>query len=400
MVVLDLDRFSQINDSLGRECGDALLQVTARRLHRVMRKDETVARLSADSFGLTLRGTAEEITDQVSERILKCLEEPFVVDRQVRMSGRAGIALAPQDGADASTLFANAEAALKHAQAARDPYRLYSPSINSSVSRRVSMETRLRNAIDQEEFLLHFQPKFDAVTRRVSGVEASLRWQDPEEGLVSPANFIPVLEDTGLIAPVGSQIVSLALAARRYWAQLGIDVPRIAINVSAVQFRGGDFLTDLRIALSRAGVDGSCLEIEITESVLVKDDGGATIETLRELRAMGITIAVDDFGTGYSSLQYLAELPIDKVKIDRSFVADDVRAAEERGDRRHHRVPRAHARAHGGRGRRGDGGAGLRAEGAGLRRAAGLSARPAAGSGDRRRSARAPAGGSARLLIQ
>jgi diguanylate cyclase (GGDEF)-like protein len=321
VVVVDLDRFSQINDSLGRDCGDALLQVTGRRLRRVLRRGETVARLSADSFGLTLSGTPDEIVEQVASRILHCLQEPFVVDRQVRVSGRAGIALAPAVGADAATLFANAEAALKHAQSAREPYRLYSPSINSSVARRVSMETRLRNAIDQQQFLLHFQPKFSAATRRVTGLEALLRWQDPEEGLVSPAGFIPVLEDTGLMVPVGLQIVELALAARRRWLQEGVDAPRIAINVSGVQFRRGDFVAGLRGALERAGVDGSCLEVEITESVLVGDDGETTIATLRELREMGITIAVDDFGTGYSSLQYLAELPIDKVKIDRSFVA-------------------------------------------------------------------------------
>jgi diguanylate cyclase (GGDEF)-like protein len=321
VVVVDLDRFSQINDSLGRECGDALLQVTGRRLRRVLPRGEIVARLSADSFGMTVRGTAEGILEQVSARILHCLQEPFVVDRQVRVSGRAGVAFAPPEGIDAASLFANAEAALKHAQAAREPYRLYSPSINSSVARRVSMETRLRNAIDQRQFVLHFQPKFSAATRRITGVEALLRWQDPEEGLVSPAGFIPVLEDTGLMVPVGMQIVELALAARRHWHQAGLTPPRIAINVSGVQFRRGDFVAGLRAALEHAGVDGSCLEVEITESVLVGDDGETTIATLRELREMGITIAVDDFGTGYSSLQYLAELPIDKVKIDRSFVA-------------------------------------------------------------------------------
>ncbi|MET0293327.1 MAG: EAL domain-containing protein, partial [Steroidobacteraceae bacterium] len=321
VVVLDLDRFSQINDSLGRECGDALLQITARRLRRVLRRDETVARLSADSFGLTLTGTTDDIVEQLSSRILNCLQEPFVVGRLVRVSARAGLALAPQDGTDAHTLFANAEAALKHAQAGREPYRLYSPSINSNVAQRISMETRLRNAIDRREFVLHFQPKVSATTRRVTGVEALVRWQDPNEGLMAPASFISLLEDTGLMVPVGAQVVELALAARRQWQEQGIDVPRIAVNVSAVQFRRTDFVSSLRAALHASGADGSALEIEITESVLIGDDGDSIIATLTELRAMGITIAVDDFGTGYSSLQYLAELPIDKLKIDRSFVA-------------------------------------------------------------------------------
>jgi EAL domain-containing protein (putative c-di-GMP-specific phosphodiesterase class I) len=237
----------------------------------------------------------------------------------VQLAAKTGIAVYPADGMDADALIRNAEAALKRAKETGERYLFYAPNINARVSEQVELEHRLRKAVERGELFLHFQPKLDLVTRRIVGLEALMRWQAPEGGLVSPAKFVPVLEQTGLILEAGRQAIAKASAAYREWQARGLTPPRVAVNVSALQLRRRSFAADIRGALGEEAGDGGGLDLEITESLLMNEID-ESIRKLREVRAMGISIALDDFGTGYSSLAYLSKLPIDLLKIDRGFV--------------------------------------------------------------------------------
>ncbi|MFL6624381.1 MAG: EAL domain-containing protein [Sulfurifustis sp.] len=328
VVVVDLERFTQINDTLGRHVGDILLRTVAERLTAVCPEPCTVARIGADTFAIALAdlGDGAEVADVLNERIFEALHRPCRVDEgEVRLSARAGIALYPNDGADAATLFKNAEAALKQARASGERYLYYSREINASVAEKLALETRVRQAVERREFVLHYQPKVDIRDGRVIGLEALLRWSDPHAGLVLPERFIGVLEETGLILDVGEWVLDQALADYRGWRDGGLDPPRIAVNVSPRQLKQPDFAERVRRAIERRGVGPGSLEIELTET-LIMEDIDTNIETLKRISDIGVSIAVDDFGTGYSSLRYLAKLPVDALKIDRSFIltmADD-----------------------------------------------------------------------------
>jgi diguanylate cyclase (GGDEF)-like protein/PAS domain S-box-containing protein len=318
LVLNDLERFKAINDTLGQQVGDRVLQEVARRLQDAAGDIHRVARVGANLFALMFKqaGAAEA----VARRIETLFSAPFAIEgREVRLAAKAGIAVFPDDGADADALFRNAEAALKRAKETGERYLFYAPEINARVSEQVDLENRLRKAVDQGELFLHFQPKFDLATRKIVGVEALMRWRSPDGGLISPAKFVPVLEQTGLIFEAGQQVLAAAKRTYHGWKTRGLNAARIAVNVSALQLRRKSFVADVRAALGSVDADGGGVDLELTESLLMTEVD-ESIAKLRELRDLGLRMALDDFGTGYSSLAYLSKLPLDTLKIDRSFV--------------------------------------------------------------------------------
>jgi len=332
VVLIDIERFRDLNDTLGRACGDDILRLVARRLTDIVPDPNHLARLNADCFALIVRENASgtEVVNLLERRLNPHLSEPTSIQgREVRLSAKAGIAIFPSDGTSADLLLRNAETALKNAKETKAHYLFYTAEMNRRTAEKFSIETRLRGALEQEQFQLHYQPKYDLRSGRIVGLEALLRWQEPGVGLVLPGTFIPVLEETGLIVEVGNWVVRRALAQHREWRQAGIAPPRIAVNVSQLQLRQKDFVADLQQQL---GPDtGHALEIEITESLFMEGmDRDAARGKLSILRDAGLTVAIDDFGTGYSSLSYIAQLPIDTLKIDRSFVTDMTSSASHR----------------------------------------------------------------------
>jgi EAL domain-containing protein (putative c-di-GMP-specific phosphodiesterase class I) len=281
-------------------------------------------------FALVLRGarTAAEVNRTLDAIVAACFAEPFRVgSEQLRIVCHAGVALFPGDGIDADGLLRNAEAALRRSKRSGDRIVFYAPEMNARVAEALAIETSLRRAIDQREFVLHYQPKIDLASVRITGVEALIRWRDPDKGLIPPAHFMPVLEETGMIVEVGRWVVEQAFIDLRTWAAHGISVPRVAVNVSAIQLQGKNFVDGVIEEIRRGGDLPEWLELEITESVVmgnVEDN----IRKLSILRGMGVTVAIDDFGTGYSSLSYLSKLPLDSLKIDRSFVSRMTGSAE------------------------------------------------------------------------
>ncbi len=321
LVLMDLERFKAINDTLGSQAGDRVLQVVAQRLQKTAGDVNRLARLGSDVYAVMFPSIsgAEEVARDI-EQAAKSFGAPLDVGGQeIRLAAKAGIAVYPDDAGDADTLFRNAEASLKRAKQTGDRYLFYAPHINARVSEQVELEHRLRRAVERGELFLHYQPKVDLVTRRVAGLEALMRWKAPDGTLVSPAKFIPILEQTGLIFEAGQHVFATASAMHRQWRARGLNAPRIAVNVSALQLRRRSFVDDVRAALGAAAADGGGLDLEITESLLMAEVE-ESIRKLRELRELGLRIALDDFGTGYSSLAYLAKLPLDALKIDRGFV--------------------------------------------------------------------------------
>lgn len=321
LVITDLERFKAINDALGQEAGDALLKAVSQRLRNAAGDVGRVARVGSNIFALVFpHGSAEGVAHGLEAA--NVFGSPFELNgAEIHVTAKTGIAVFPNDGDDADALFANAEAALKRAKEMGERYLFYAPEINARVSEQVELEHRLRKALDNGELFAHFQPKLDLATRQMVGVEALMRWLGPDGKPVSPMRFIPVLERTGLILEAGQQL--LAAAARQYaaWRAKGLAAPRIAVNVSAVQLRRRSFVQDVGQALGKVDAEGGGVDLEITESLLMTEID-QSIAKLRELRAMGLRMALDDFGTGYSSLAYLSRLPIDTLKIDRSFVRD------------------------------------------------------------------------------
>ncbi|MFZ5542327.1 MAG: sensor domain-containing protein [Pseudomonadota bacterium] len=319
VLVLDIERFKRINDTLGRHAGDQVLQALAQRLRRDL-PEALLARVGADRFAIVFDQARQDadIARELEERLHAWLDEPAQVGgTELRIACKLGIALHPDDGSEADALFSHAEAALKRAKATGDRYVFYAEQMSERIAEQLALENKLRRAIEREEFALHYQPKVDAATRRLVGVEALIRWASPELGLVSPAQFVPLLEETGLILEVGAWALRRAVLDQRAWREQGLPVPRVAVNVSAIQLRKPDFVETVRAALQ--GEQRCELDIEITES-LVMQDIEANIAKLGALRALGSEVAIDDFGTGYSSLAYLAKLPVQALKIDRSFV--------------------------------------------------------------------------------
>jgi diguanylate cyclase len=321
LFLADLDRFSQVNELFGRHVGDRLLASVAERLRETVPEPNHVGRVGADSFavGVSVLKTETEAATILRERILAPLTKPFVIDGQeVRVSARAGGAMYPADGDSGEMLFRSAEAALMGARESGARFLFYSPQMNSRVAEDLSLEQKLRVATERREFLLHYQPKVDAKSGELVGLEALLRWQSPN-GLVPPNRFIRVLEESELILDVGRWVIEKSLEDYRAWEAGGLRPVPIAVNVSPIQLRYGDFPDMVLSVLGSALAKDSPIEIEITESVLMADIEVNT-ERLRALNDKGVKIAIDDFGTGYSSLRYLAKLPVDTLKIDRSFV--------------------------------------------------------------------------------
>lgn len=324
LIWLNIDRFKNINDTLGRHAGDALIKLVAHRLAQVLGSRDRLARMGADQFGviLTYRHAPSEVAHLVNEQIFPSMERAFLVEgKDLYLTSRAGIALFPDDGQDADMLFANAEAASRAAGVAKGRYQFYAASMNARVRSQLDIESRLHRALENNEFILHYQPKVSLSDGRLTGMEALIRWNDPEKGLVSPTVFIPVLEETGMIIDVGRWVMEQAIADHDEWHAMGLNPPRIAVNVSAVQMRHSKFQGLVEKALKGRRNTASFLDIEITESLFMEDIE-TNVQRLRALRDLGIRLAVDDFGTGYSSLSYLKRFPIDYLKIDQSFVRD------------------------------------------------------------------------------
>jgi EAL domain-containing protein (putative c-di-GMP-specific phosphodiesterase class I) len=286
-----------------------------------VRSFDEVAHLGADHFALLLTAVkgADEVARILEDQRHACFGDAFLIaGSDFKAAAKFGIALYPDDGDDAEALFRNAEAALKAAKASGEKYLFYSRQMNARVTERLSLENRLRRAVEQEEFVLHYQPKVERETGRMTGVEALIRWNDPAGGLVPPGEFIPLLEETGLILEVGAWALRRAVRDHGDWLARGLAAPRIAVNVSAIQLRQSDFVAVVRQSLA-AGPTPPGIDIEITESLIMEDIEG-NIAKLNAIRDMGLNIAIDDFGTGYSSLAYLARLPLSTLKIDRAFI--------------------------------------------------------------------------------
>ena len=322
LVLIDLERFKAINDTLGQQAGDRVLQAVAQRLESAAGDINRLARLGSNLFAVLVRqfSGAAEVARRLEQVSAQVFGTPFALDaREARLAAKAGIAVFPDDGADADALLRNAEASLKRAKETGEAYLFYAPHINARVSEEVELERRLRNAVEQGELFLHFQPKVDLVTRRIVGLEALMRWTSPDGVLVPPVTFIPVLEQTGLILEAGRQAIAAATGAYRRWHAQGLEPPRIAVNVSQLQLRRKTFVEDVCAALRAENADGGGVDLEITESLLM-NDVDESIRKLAALRDFGLRISLDDFGTGFSSLAYLSRLPLDALKIDRAFV--------------------------------------------------------------------------------
>jgi len=326
LMFLDLDRFKPINDSLGHAAGDRMLKEVAERLNQCVSDSDTVARMGGDEFTLLLpalgnREVALKRAIQVAEQILASLARPFTLEgREFFVTASIGVALSPQDGAELSQLMKNADTAMYHAkEMGKNNFQFYQAEMNARALERLELESDLRRAIELNEFVLHYQPQFTGDGRRLTGAEALLRWQHPRRGLIPPAEFVPVLEELGLIAQVGDWLLAEACRQLKRWHREKVRVPKVSVNLSARQFADGQLGTRIAGILMETGIPPACLELELTESILMSDVSEA-MHILSGLKRLGLAIAVDDFGTGYSSLNYLKQFPIDVLKIDRSFV--------------------------------------------------------------------------------
>jgi len=320
--LIDLERFKKLNDSLGRSAGDALLKQVAEWLAQNAENVNLVARLDADHFAVVLPKVMYEanVARVLEKTIVAFMKHEFSLNDAVyRMAAKIGVAVFPDDGTDAETLFNNAEAALKKAKASRDRYLFYAQKMTETVALSLGIENRLRRALERDEFVLHYQPKVNIVSGKVTGAEALIRWNDPVSGLTLPGRFIPLLEETGLIHDVGRWALRKAIEDYQRWRKTGLPAVRIAVNVSPLQLRNQNFVAEIQQAVSVAKDAAAGLQLEITESVIMQDVDHS-IGSLLAIRELGVTIAIDDFGTGFSSLNYLAKLPVDTLKIDRSFV--------------------------------------------------------------------------------
>src|SRR5665213_2898921 len=320
VLYIDIDEFKSVNDTLGHLIGDELLKSVAVSLSSCTRGDDFVARLGGDEFAVvqTAVKTDAEVSD-LAARIFNAIRAPYeCLGHQVTTDASIGVALAPQHGTDLHQILKNADMAMYAAKSAgRRTYRFFEPDMDAQVKERRLLEMDLRQAISDGALEVYYQPCVDLQSNRITGCEALLRWRHPERGMVSPAEFIPIAEDTGLINQIGEWVLTTACAEATTWPE---DI-RLAVNVSPVQFKSGTLALKIVGALAASGLAASRLELEITEAVLIRDDDAA-LAILHQLRDIGVRIALDDFGTGYSSLSYLQRFPFDKIKIDRCFIAD------------------------------------------------------------------------------
>ena len=332
VLALNLERFRAINETFGMNGGDALLRQFAARVNQLISETSTVARIGADEFAIAVPDIrdAETAAELLNKRLLALWAEPFpVADQLIRVSAKVGIALYPDDGRDATTLLLNAEAALANTRKSGDRYLFYAPAMNARIAAKLDLENRLRSALLEDQFVLHYQPKVAIDSGCILGVEALIRWNAPDLGLVSPGEFIPLLEETGLILEVGRWAMSQAARDYRMWCAQHPQPPKVAVNVSALQLREKDFVAMVAEVVATDASLSAGLEVEITESLIMQDID-EHIPKLAAIRELGLTIAIDDFGTGYSSLNYLAKLPATTLKIDRSFIVDMLRSRESR----------------------------------------------------------------------
>ena len=331
VIFLDLDRFKYINDSLGHATGDKLLQSISRRLLASVRGSDTVSRQGGDEFVILLSEiTHPEDAATSARKILLSLSAPCSIQgNDLHISGSIGISVYPEDGNDAETLIKNADTAMYHAkESGRNNFQFFKADMNRRAVERQSLESSLHRALERKEFLLHYQPKVNIDTGEITGVEALVRWQPPDRGLVPPAQFVPIAEDCGLILHIGNWVLREACRQARAWQDAGLPPLPISVNVSAVEFRDKGFVEGVRAVLAETGLEARYLELELTEGVLMHDAESAAL-VLQELKSMGVHLAVDDFGTGYSSLSYLRQFPIDVLKIDRSFIEQITSNPEE-----------------------------------------------------------------------
>lgn len=345
---LDLDEFKKINDTFGHAAGDELLVEVSQRLQKHLRKSDTIgrpgevisfvhplarehfARLGGDEFTLIIPNLSDnKFSTTVAEKVVKLFKEPFhIAGKEMYISTSIGIAIYPDSGHDVETLLKNADTAMYNAKnMGKNTFRYYSPSMNSKAMERINLENKMRRAIQNEEFLLHYQPLYEIQTGRLAGAEALIRWNSKEMGMVSPADFIPLAEETGMIIPIGKWVIRTACAQARKWHIQGFDDLRIDINLSPRQFYDASLVDKIKSTLETTGIDPGLVELEITESAMMHDSD-KMLHILNRLKETGLKISLDDFGTGYSSLTYLKKFPIDTLKIDQSFI----RGADLKGD--------------------------------------------------------------------
>jgi diguanylate cyclase (GGDEF)-like protein len=332
VMFIDLDRFKTINDSLGHLTGDFLLKEVAGRLCRAVRASDTVARLGGDEFVVLVPGVVgPEDCTQVAEKIIEVLNAPFPYEgRILHISPSIGICMYPDHGPDVATLMRNADAAMYHAKAAgRNTYQYFTERMNEAAARHFELESSLRGALADGQFELYYQPIMDGTTRRVHAMEALLRWHRPEQGMVGPDEFIPILEESGMIIGVGEWVLRSACEQVMAWQRQGLRAVPVAVNLSARQFTQRGLGATVRRIVEETGIDPRLLELEITETTLMQS-GGNTLEVLEEMNRMGVGLSIDDFGTGYSSLAYLKRFPVHKIKVDRAFVRELEASAEDR----------------------------------------------------------------------
>jgi diguanylate cyclase (GGDEF)-like protein len=324
VMFIDLDRFKVINDSLGHHYGDKLLQAVSLRLTEALRSEDTVARIGGDEFIILLNEIAEpQVAAHVAQKLLESLAAPFHIDGQGQnISASIGISIYPDDGVDLRALMMHADGAMYHAKkVGRDNYQFYTPEMNAAAHAKFELEKSLRRAIDQGELELHYQPKVDIESNAIIAMEALVRWRHPQRGLVPPDEFIPLAEEIGLIIPLGAWVLQTACLQNKQWQEAGLPALRVAVNISAAQFKQKNLVEFVAQVLQDTGLDPQYLELEVTESVIMQNAEEATL-LLERLHAQGIHISIDDFGTGYSSLSCLKRFPLNKLKIDRSFVRD------------------------------------------------------------------------------
>ena len=331
LMFLDLDRFKQINDTLGHAAGDRVLKVVADRLKGFLREVDTIARLGGDEFTVIIEGVSDPVQlSGVAEKIRSALSEPVDLDgRDMSVSASIGITLYPRDGEDIEQLIKNADIAMYHAKhrGGRQQFQFYDQGMAPLAAEHLELEAKLRRAIEKQEFLLHYQPVVDLASGAITGMEALIRWQSPQ-GLVPPANFIPLAEESGLILDIGRWVLQAACTQARKWQREGLPALRLAVNLSPLELRQPNLLASVAEILRESGLAPQYLELEITENT-VMDRSRDTMATLTRLEQLGVQLSIDDFGTGYSSLAYLKQFPVHSLKIDRSFVRDITRDSND-----------------------------------------------------------------------
>lgn len=322
VMFLDLDRFKMINDTFGHSVGDILLKQVTIRLNSCLKEGETLYRYGGDEYVIIMQHTEHRMIKQLAENLIHILTTPFIIqDRQMFISTSIGISLYPNDGDNVEALIQNADTAMYYAkEKGKNDYHFYTDTLHLINNRKMEIENGIRRAIDRKEFALYYQPQVDLNTKKIDGLEVLIRWKHPEYGFISPMEFIPIAEETGLISLIGNWVLETACHQYKQWLKIGIPLQRIAVNVSSRQFKDKTFVKAVRDILHETKLDPSYLELEITESVTQQVEEATII--MKELKKLGVHLSIDDFGTGYSSLNYLRQFPIDKLKIDKSFVGE------------------------------------------------------------------------------